>query len=228
MNFSGFVNAGLQLGLQSIVIKPQRGFRNIKLADGSSLPDITAQAVIEEAHVDTLEITEHPVEQGASIADHAYKRPAEVTLHLGWSNSPSSSGSLVNQLIGAAAAISPLAKNLANVGSIVQGALGVQSNLNGDGIAQIKIIYASLLNLQMTRALFSIYTGKRFYTNMVCKSLSTESDYKSANSLPIKMVCQQVILVGTQTVQLDKKYQASPELTASTVDNGQQSTRSGK
>lgn len=40
-----------------------------------------------EEHRDQLYITEHPVEVGASISDHAYKRPAEVQLRLGWSNS---------------------------------------------------------------------------------------------------------------------------------------------
>lgn len=228
MSFSGFVNAGLQLGIQSVVIKPVRGIYGIQVSDGSTLPDIIAQAVIEEEHIDTLEITEHPVEQGASIADHAFKRPAEVVLHLGWSNSPSSSGSIVNQLIGAAAAVSPLATAVANVGSIVQGAQGILSEINGSGIDQIQAIYQNLLNLQMTRALFVVYTGKRVYTNMVCKSLSTVSDFKSAHTLPIKMVCRQVILVNTQTVQLPKQYQAKPELTASTVDNGTKSVISGR
>jgi hypothetical protein len=39
---------------------------------------------VEERLDDTLVITDHPVEQGATISDHAYKRPAEVTLRLGW------------------------------------------------------------------------------------------------------------------------------------------------
>lgn len=29
--------------------------------------------VVSEKHTDTLEITEHPVEVGAAVADHAYK-----------------------------------------------------------------------------------------------------------------------------------------------------------
>lgn len=40
-----------------------------------------------EEHHDQLFITEHPIEAGANISDHAYKRPAEVQLRLGWSNS---------------------------------------------------------------------------------------------------------------------------------------------
>lgn len=38
---------------------------------------------IEERHTDTLEITAYPVENGATISDHAYKLPMEVTIVAG-------------------------------------------------------------------------------------------------------------------------------------------------
>lgn len=41
---------------------------------------IVPSVVVSEKHSDTLEITEHPVEIGAAVADHAYKRPSEVVL----------------------------------------------------------------------------------------------------------------------------------------------------
>lgn len=46
-----------------------------------------ANVTIEEQHVDRLAVTEHPVEQGAAITDHAYKQPARLTIRAGWSNS---------------------------------------------------------------------------------------------------------------------------------------------
>jgi hypothetical protein len=39
---------------------------------------------IEEQHRDQLAITEHPVEQGTTISDHAFRRPAECTIRVGW------------------------------------------------------------------------------------------------------------------------------------------------
>lgn len=48
---------------------------------------IVADVTIEEQGTDDLAITQHPVEQGAAITDHAYKQPSQVTLRLGWSNS---------------------------------------------------------------------------------------------------------------------------------------------
>lgn len=47
---------------------------------GAIIPNIT----IEENHEDTLEITSHPVQQGASISDHAYKNPATLKVRYGF------------------------------------------------------------------------------------------------------------------------------------------------
>jgi len=236
-NFTGFVQAGLQIGLDSILIKPKRGFYNIRSQNGkvtTIYPDIIAHATIEERHHDELEVTDHPVEQGAMINDHAYKRPAEVTLHLGWSNSPPSPGGLINPLIATAAANSPAVVAGANLYGMARGAQtvlsslsggvqGIQSDMSGAGMKQIIAIYDSLLKLQETRALFDLYTGKRKYVNMILKMLSTETDFKSANSLPITMTCKQVILVNTKTISLAKPVQANPKATASPVSKGKQS-----
>lgn len=50
---------------------------------GGIIPDV----VIEETHRDSLIITQHPVEKGAAITDHAFLRPAEVEMRCGFSNS---------------------------------------------------------------------------------------------------------------------------------------------
>jgi len=218
-SYSGFVQAGAQLGLESILIRPVRGIYGPQLNDGTVLGDIIAQVTLEEKHHDELEVTDHPVEQGAAIVDHAFKRPAEITLHLGWSNSPSSSGNLGNAAASAASAISPAAAQLTNAYGLVT---GVISAVNGTG-NKLQEIYQALLQLQETRALFVIYTGKRVYTNMICKSLITETDNKSENSLLITVECKQVILVNTQTVLLSKNKVSNPKLNASPLNLGKKS-----
>lgn len=45
---------------------------------------IVPSVVVSEKHTDTLEITEHPVEVGAAVADHAYKKPSEVVMEVGF------------------------------------------------------------------------------------------------------------------------------------------------
>lgn len=48
---------------------------------------IIANVTLEERALDELQVTHHPVEQGASITDHAFKRPARIIISAGWSNS---------------------------------------------------------------------------------------------------------------------------------------------
>lgn len=63
-------------GLLSPVLFQQRNI-------GGFIADVT----IEEDHTDEVMVTEHPVERGASISDHAYKVPSRVVIKAGWSNS---------------------------------------------------------------------------------------------------------------------------------------------
>ena len=48
-----------------------------------SVGDIAFEVTVEERHDDSLTITEHPVEKGAAISDHAYKNPMEVVITAG-------------------------------------------------------------------------------------------------------------------------------------------------
>lgn len=218
MSVLGVAATIAQLALSSISIHPNK--RGLFYQDDLSDIIETTGIVIEEHHSDNLEITQHPIEQGAAITDHAYKRPAELTLKLGWSNSPILDKNTIRaeQLAGAAATLSPVA------GAIV-GAVGVgiaaASLLFGDDSSSIKSVYAQLLKLQTDRTLFTIYTGKRVYVDMICKSLTTESDSESENSLIIAMSCQQVILVNTNLVSLPKGTQKNPAQTASPTSKGQ-------
>lgn len=49
-----------------------------------SIAGIPADVWIEEEETDEVTFTEHPVEQGAPITDHAFKRPVEVVVRCGW------------------------------------------------------------------------------------------------------------------------------------------------
>lgn len=66
--------------LVSAIFMPKRSIN-------SSLGTFSAYVTLEEQHSDELVITDHPVEQGAQISDHAYKKPAELTITIGWTNS---------------------------------------------------------------------------------------------------------------------------------------------
>lgn len=63
------------------------GLINPVLFRRRNIGGFVADVTIFEQHVDELTITEHPVEQGAAITDHAFKRPASVLIQVGYSNS---------------------------------------------------------------------------------------------------------------------------------------------
>lgn len=58
---------------------------------------IFADVTVEENHRDEVIITQHPVEGGGVITDHAYKRPSELEIRCGFSNSSAGSVGYVQQ-----------------------------------------------------------------------------------------------------------------------------------
>lgn len=50
---------------------------------GTLIPDV----VIREISKDEVVITDHPVERGAAISDHAFLRPVEIEMQIAWSDS---------------------------------------------------------------------------------------------------------------------------------------------
>lgn len=52
------------------------------------IDDITIDAVVTETHGHQLQVTEHPVEEGADITDHARVRPDTITLDCAVTDTP--------------------------------------------------------------------------------------------------------------------------------------------
>jgi hypothetical protein len=138
---------------------------------------------IEEQGVDTLTITEHPVEIGATISDHAYINPARLTLRAGWSNSSSLAGGDENYVVD---------------------------------------VYNFLLQMQASRDLLSVVTGKRSYSNMLIESLSQTTDEETETTLMVTITLREVIIVSTQTTVLPPT--ANQSMPGATADASPQGT----
>lgn len=54
----------------------------VTIRNARRIGDIEATVTIEEGGTDELEITQHPVQRGAAITDHAYVKPAELVLRV--------------------------------------------------------------------------------------------------------------------------------------------------
>lgn len=196
----GLVTAAAQLGLESILVTPTR-----------YIGPFFAQVTLEEQHQDELEITDHPVETGARITDHAYMRPSELTIHCAWSNSPS---------IGGQGGILGLAQGV--IGAVTQTISGVASLLSGSATTQVQQMYENLLDLQRRRIPFDVATGKRVYNNMLVKSLRVTTNKETENALDVTAVFRQIVIVRTQvvTVAAPKTAQADPGKTSPQTDKG--------
>lgn len=73
------MNDYLSQSASPTLIRPQR-----------SLGGLVFDIVVREAHEDALVITEHPIEAGAPVSDHAYAKPATVSITGGVSDAGSS------------------------------------------------------------------------------------------------------------------------------------------
>ncbi len=167
----------------------------LTLTPKNNIGGISISATLEEVNTDTLQITEHPVEQGAAITDHSYSRPSEVVIKCGWSNS-----------------------SLQNLSS------NASSFFNGGSVSlsdYISNIYSQLLALQQSRAPFSITTSKRKYSNMLIAGLQVTTDNKTNDVLMVSATCRQIIIVETQAITLPPaSSQADPASTDSTSNTG--------
>lgn len=159
------------LGLLSPILVRQRSI-------GGFVADVT----VEEDHEDELSITDSPVEQGATITDHAVKRPAQLVVKVGYSNS------------------------------------SLQALGNPNYVQQV---YSAFLTLQATREPFDVLTGKRFYTDMLIRRLSTTTNERTEDALMMTCEMRQIIITNTQTVNLPpSQSMKTPSANAPTVDTG--------
>lgn len=163
--------------------------QDVLLRQGRSIAGIIPQVIIEEQHTDELMITEHPVENGADITDHAVKQPAQLIMRCGWSQSG--------------------------------------SNVPGLSLTQPspKDAYQMLLDLQATRQPFDVVTGKRTYSNMLIRRLTTITDDETENALVVDVELREIIVVDTTTIGGavgvgDPQSMANPASTSSLVNAG--------
>jgi len=209
-----------QLGAPGLITTKKRGLFNIQIQAAppalNTLPDIVAMITIEESHNDSMVITEHPVQVGAAITDYAYKLPANLTLKLGWSNSPNNNLLLSLEQNLLATFGGQAGQAITNIGGILSAGYNLFSSQD-----QLEGIYNQLLALQYQKAIFDIYTGKRTYKNMMLAGISTVTNSFTANSMPITLECQEVILVNTQVLTITKEQLDASHVTlAGSINKG--------
>ncbi|MBC8950256.1 phage baseplate protein [Xenorhabdus sp. TS4] len=160
---------------------------------------LVPSVVISEKHQDSAEITEHPVQRGAAISDHAYDRPSEVTMEIGFAGG----GSLIDGFD----------TSKISIFDFDTGATLGKSP---------KEVYEQLLKLKASKEPFDVITGKRRYRNMLIRAIEVKTDKTSENVLMVTLTLREVIIVDTVKagVTPPPERMKDPLSTGSAVDRG--------
>ncbi|MDN7558789.1 phage baseplate protein [Burkholderia orbicola] len=174
---------------------------DVTLTGGKKIGGVPISAIVEEIYSDDVMITEHPVEIGAAINDHAFVMPRQVVMKCGWSNSDYSA------LLGAAAvSFDPTGANTMATGTYIDA------------------VYSKLLKLQVDRQPIDVTTTRRKYRNVLIRGLTAITDQKTSSALLITATLKQVNIVSTKATKLPPRAnQANPAATAETQNAGTKS-----
>lgn len=177
----------------------------VSISPKSKIGDVEILAAFEEIHSDSLQVTDHPVERGPAISDHAFKRPTEVVIKCGWSNSTLSSMlSKISSLLG-------------------DGTKYEVAKFSGEMSRNdyVSSVYSKLLAIQESREPITLATSKRIYSDMLITSIQVTTDQRSNDVLMVTATLRQVIIVETRSTTLPSKdKQATPESTAEVTNTG--------
>jgi hypothetical protein len=174
----------------------------VTVIPAGNIGGIEVDATIEEIHSNSLQVTEHPVEAGALITDHSFKRPVGLVMRCGWSNS------------------SAAAFNATLTALFSGGAVALSDYVSG--------VYSQLLALQETRAVFAVMTSICMYQNMLMTDVQLLRDQKTSQALMVTVTFRSVILVSTQSTTLPATaVQKDPASSAEVLNNGTQQLQPG-
>lgn len=73
----------LPYSLEALVLGRARAISRMDGLGDAIIPDV----IVSELHTDDVTVTQHPVDTGASISDHAFVQPAMLSVVFGWSDS---------------------------------------------------------------------------------------------------------------------------------------------
>jgi hypothetical protein len=209
----------------------QDGYRPISF-EGSqlvyaktSIAGFFFDAVLRVEHNRTLRMTEHPIQTGANVVDHAFMLPAQITLEIGMSDVMASiiPGQFKAPSLGTQASSLGLgALNILTGGQAAkyaQLATGLLSAVFPQPSKSVNA-YQVLKQLQGLRIPLSVTTRLDTYENMLIEQLAAPDDVRTAYGLRAIVRMRQIIVatVPTQTVP------TRPQMTKTTDKGPVQST----
>lgn len=155
----------------------------------AQLADIELDASLSEVHSASVEVTDHPVESGASISDHARALPEQLTIE----------GLVTNN---------PLWGPTQPATEAFQKGRPVRASAPSRSGA----IYRKLLALKDAGTAIDVKTGLREYTDMVITSLNVPRDASTGDALRFSITLKQIKTATLQVIQTEDKAMAKKDL----------------
>jgi hypothetical protein len=133
-------------------------------------------------HESNLAITQHPIQTGASISDHAYMEAQQLTFEIGMSD---------------------VMEDLSNYVS------NIESFNNKETSSRSVNAYRILRKLQADRVPIDVVTRLGEYKNMLIESIVAPDDNKTAYGLKVTVTLKEVFVASVTTVKISARAQKS-------------------
>jgi len=146
----------------------------------TTLGNFIFDAFLNIQHESNLEITDHPIQTGANVSDHAFMEPQRVTFEIGMSD--------VMQDISSNAVV-----NFSNIDTSTR-------SINA---------YRMLRKLQENRIPIQAITKLWTYNNMMVESISAPEDNKTAYALKATVTLKEIFVVSVTTIKVSQRPQKS-------------------
>lgn len=155
-----------------------------RVSSASGVSGIEVDAVISEKHVEGVELTKHPIEEGSNPTDHARVLPAKYQLE----------GFVTN---------TPLSQTKRNARGVIDDASS--SGAPGAvGYAQQAI--AALRKLKDDRRAVTVDSTMRTYTNMVLVSLEVPRDGRMTDAFRFSATFEEVRFVASEVARTNVQF----------------------
>lgn len=137
-------------------------------------------AVLSTTHTTRREVTSHPVQYRASLTDHSYQLPAEVSLDIGMSD-------------------------VMDTWYLPSVAVGISNNFGyGAGNGKSVRAYQKFVSLQMKGTPFNLYTKLQTYKNMIIVNITATDDFRTNQALRCRIDLREIFIGKLGEASRDK------------------------
>lgn len=183
-------------------------FQRLLVGTDRTFATIEIDAMLVEQYDLSSQITSHPVDRGANIADHVYNDPRIYTIEAVVTDTP----------MGVLAALQTLGDNARSALNYITSAI-TGEEAEAPATARSVAAFQSLVELWEAKIAINVQTGMGLWENLVIRNIRVRQDQETANHLRFTATLQQVNLTSVQIVGEENLEEGPVEESASPVKN---------